>query len=217
LPKPARKPLVIAVDGPAAAGKGTLARRLAAHFGLRHLDSGALYRALALLVLEGCGDTENLEQALAAVPSLASADLADPALREERVAQAASRLAARPEVRSALLGLQRRIAAEPPGAVIDGRDIGTVVCPEAPVKLFLDAAPETRACRRLKELQERGVEGIEERVLEEMKDRDRRDRERAVAPLVPAPDAFRIDTTGLDADAVFKTALCFVEDKIARL
>lgn len=210
-------PLVIAIDGPAAAGKGTLARRLAAHFGLNYLDSGSLYRAVGLAVLEAGGDPADPGDALDATRALDPARLSDPALKEDRVAQAASQVAAIPAVRQALLAFQRRVAATPPGAVIDGRDIGTVVCPDATVKIFLDAGLETRALRRLKELQERGAEGIHGRVLQEMRDRDSRDSRREVSPLTPAPDAFRIDTTELDADAVFRAALSAVEEKLARL
>lgn len=214
---PKAAPLVIAIDGPAAAGKGTLARKLAAHYGLNYLDSGSLYRAVAQAVLNAGGDPANPEDAIPAALALDPESLADPGLRAERVAEAASEVAAIPGVRKALLAFQRKVAATPPGAVIDGRDIGTVVCPGAPVKLYLEADLKTRALRRLKELQERGAESIEERVLQEMRDRDRRDSRRETSPLAAAPDALCIDTTKLDADAVFEAALSFVEEKIARL
>ncbi len=202
---------IIAIDGPAAAGKGTLARHLARHFGLIHLDSGALYRAVAARVLRAGGDPASPDDALAAAKELGPADLDDPALRNEETGQAASRVAAIPTVRAALLTYQRKVAETPPGAVIDGRDIGTVVCPDADVKFFVTASLEARAGRRLKELQDRGAKSIHSRLLREMEERDRRDAERAVAPLKPAEDAKEIDTTDLDADAVFQTALSHIE------
>ncbi len=195
---------MIAIDGPAASGKGTLARRLAAHFGLRHLDTGLLYRAVGLRA-----ETEGMDPAEAA-RALRLADLAVPALREERAAQAASRVAVIPAVREALRVLQRGFAAEPPGAVLDGRDIGTVVFPEAKVKLFVDATAEARARRRHEELLGRGVASIYSRVLQDMRERDARDRGRAVAPLEPAPDALVIDSSTLDAEDVFGLAVAHI-------
>lgn len=203
--------LVIAVDGPAASGKGTLARRLAAYCGLAHLDSGALYRAVAVRVLRAGGDPGNVADAIAAAQGLEAGDLEDPALREEITGQAASKVAAVPQVRAALLDYQRAVAATPPGAVIDGRDIGTVVCPDAALKFFLTARLEARVARRLKELQDRGAKSIHTALEREMEERDRRDAERAVAPLKPADDAIEIDTTDLDADGVFQAALSYVE------
>ncbi len=200
----AQRATVIAIDGPAASGKGTLARRLAAHFGLRHLDTGLLYRAVGLRA-----ETEGMDPAEAA-RALRLADLAVPALREERAAQAASRVAVIPAVREALRVLQRGFAAEPPGAVLDGRDIGTVVFPEAKVKLFVDATPEARARRRHEELLGRGVASIYSRVLQDMRERDARDRGRAVAPLEPAPDALVIDSSTLDAEDVFGLAVAHI-------
>ncbi len=203
--------MTIAIDGPSAAGKGTLARRIAAHFGLAYLDSGLLYRAVGLRVLRQGGDPADPDIATAAAQGVAAADLDDPELRGDATAAAASKAAAIPSVRAALLDFQRDFAAHPPGgakgAVLDGRDIGTVVCPDAQHKLFVHASPEERAGRRLKELRESGVETIHSRVLREMRDRDARDRDRAVAPLVPAEDAVVLDTTGLDPDAVFAAAL----------
>jgi cytidylate kinase len=195
---------VIAVDGPAASGKGTLARRLAARYGLRHLDTGMIYRAVGLKVLR-----EGLDP-VAAARAVTLADLDRPELRSEEVAQAASKVAAIPEVRTALRALQRRFAETPPGAVLDGRDIGTVVFPDAGAKIFIDAGLEMRAERRHRELLERGVASIYSRVLQDMKDRDARDRDRAVAPLTPAKDAFVIDSSKLDADGVFALAVAHI-------
>jgi cytidylate kinase len=197
-------PIVIAVDGPAASGKGTLARRLAAHYGLHHLDTGLLYRAVGLRALREAMDP------LAAAEALTLADLAEPALREDSAAQAASRVAVIPAVREALRGLQRRFAGEPPGAVLDGRDIGTVVFPDAPIKIYVDATPEARAQRRHEELREMGLASIYSRVLQDMKERDARDRGRAVAPLTLAKDALVIDSSELDADQVFAEALAYI-------
>lgn len=213
-------PFVIAVDGPSAAGKGTLARRLAAHYGFAFLDTGLLYRAVAQRLLRAGQDPQDPEAAAAAAARITPADLDDPGLRDEAVAQAASKVAAIPEVRQRLLGLQREFAARPPavsgegpapGIVMDGRDIGTVVCPTADVKIFVTASLEERARRRHKELLERGEKTIYARVLQDMKDRDSRDSGRAAAPLVPAADALVIDSTALDADAAFAAALALVE------
>jgi cytidylate kinase len=195
---------VIAVDGPAASGKGTLARRLAAHYGLRHLDTGLVYRAVGLKVLR-----QGLDP-VAAAGAVTLADLDRLELRGEEVGEAASKVAAMPEVRTALRALQRRFAEAPPGAVLDGRDIGTVVFPDARAKIFVDASPQVRAGRRHKELLERGVASIYSRVLQDMKDRDARDRDRAVAPLTPAKDAFVIDSSKLDADGVFALAVAHI-------
>jgi CMP/dCMP kinase len=203
-------PFIVAIDGPAASGKGTLARRLAEHFGLAHLDTGKLYRATASLVLAAGGDPADPAAATEAARRVDPARLADPALLTEEVAQASSIVAAISAVRAALLDRQRDFAAHPPppfrGAVLDGRDIGTAVCPDATVKLFVTASPETRAERRLRELRERGATVIYGDVLQDMKERDARDSERRVAPLAAAPDAVTIDTTGLDADQVFGLA-----------
>ena len=210
------KPFIVAIDGPAASGKGTLARRLAERFGLAHLDTGKLYRAAAFLVLEAGGDPADAKAAIAAARRVAPAMLSDPRLLGEPVAQASSVVAAIPEVRTALLELQREFAAHPPppsrGAVLDGRDIGTAVCPEASVKLFVTASPEARAARRLRELRGRGAAAIYGDVLQDMKERDARDSRRRVAPLAAAPDAVIIDTTRLDADQVLEQA----SDIIAR-
>ena len=208
-------PLVIAVDGPAAAGKGTLARGLAAHYGLRHLDTGSLYRATALRVLRSGGDPEREAEAAAAANGITDDDLNDPALRAEDVGQAASVVAAHGAVRQALLDYQRAFAARPPGAVLDGRDIGTVVCPDARVKFYLEATAEVRAARRLCELRSRGVESIESRVLDEIIARDARDRRRSAAPLKPAANACRIDTSALGPDEVFERAVAVVDSRLS--
>ena len=207
---------VVAIDGPAASGKGTLARRLAERFGLAHLDTGKLYRAAALLALEGGADPADPAAAEAAARRVAATLLADPRLLGETVATASSIVAAIPEVRAALLAFQRDFAAHPPaparGAVLDGRDIGTAVCPNATVKLFVTASPRARAARRLKELRQRGAAAIYDHVLQDMKERDARDSRRRVAPLAAAPDAVTIDTTTLGPDQVYETA----SDLIAR-
>jgi cytidylate kinase len=204
----AERRFVVAIDGPAASGKGTLARRLAERFGLAHLDTGKLYRAAALLALEAGADPADPSAAAAAARRVEARRLDDPRLGGETVAAAASVVAANPAVRRALLALQRDFAAHPPaparGAVLDGRDIGSVVCPAAAVKLFIDASPEERARRRVEELRERGMPAIYEDVLQDLKERDARDSGRRTAPLKPASGAHRIDTTQLDADAVFE-------------
>ena len=214
MPQSEPAPLVIAVDGPAAAGKGTLGRRLAAHYGLRHLDTGVLYRATALRLLRAGGDPAREAEAADAARTVTEADLDDPALRSEEVGQAASMVAAHGAVRGALLDYQRSFAAEPPGAVLDGRDIGTVVCSDAQVKIYLEASADVRARRRLCELRSRGVEGIESRVLDEIIARDVRDSRRSAAPLKPAADASRIDTTALGPDDVFEQAVAIVDSRL---
>ena len=205
-------PMVIAIDGPAAAGKGTLARKLARHFGLAYLDSGLLYRAAASRLLRAGGD--GADAAAAAARALEPGDLEAPGLREEKTAKAASEIAAFPEVRRALIAYQRRFAADPPGrakgAVIDGRDIGTVVCPEATHKLFVTASLEVRASRRLKELREQQIEAEREDIEREMRSRDERDEGRAVAPLRRARDAYLLDTTNLDIDSAFQAAKAYI-------
>ena len=209
--------MIIAIDGPAAAGKGTLARRLADHLNLAYLDTGLLYRATGLGVLRAGADPEDPVAAESAARKLSPEHLQDPELREDTTAQAASKVAAVPGVRAALLDFQRAFAKNPPkgrrGAVLDGRDIGTVVCPHADVKLFVVASVEARAQRRLKELRERGLDAIETRVLQDMKERDARDSGRDVAPLVSADDALTLDTTEMDPDAVFAAALAHIDGK----
>jgi cytidylate kinase len=201
---------IVAIDGPAASGKGTLARRLAERFGFAHLDTGKLYRATAALVLHDGGDPRDAAIAAAAAERVDLSRLGDPVLLTEKVAQAASVVAAIAAVRAALLDRQRGFAMHPPapakGAVLDGRDIGTVVCPEAAVKLFVTASVEERARRRAKELRQSGAAAIYDAVLQDMKERDARDSLRRVAPLAAAPAAVIIDTTGLDPDQVLDRA-----------
>ena len=208
-------PLVIAIDGPAASGKGTLARRLARRFDLAHLDTGALYRAVGRDVLAAGLDPADADAAARAARALAPAGLAEARLRDEDVGRAASVVAAHPAVRAALLDFQRRFAAHPPdgrpGAVLDGRDIGTVVCPDAPLKLYITASVAARAERRRKELAQRGGTGSFEAVLSDLQARDARDSGREAAPLAPAADAVLIDTTSLDAEAVYARAAALVE------
>jgi cytidylate kinase len=205
------KTRVIAIDGPAASGKGTLARRLAQHLGYAYLDSGLLYRAAGARTIDAGGDPSDPVAAVAAARVLAVEDLERRDLRGDEAAVAASKVAAIPSVRQALLAFQRDFITHPPaaaaGAVVDGRDIGTVVWPDADVKLFVSASVEVRARRRLKELRERGLEAIHSRVLRDMKERDARDTGRTVAPLEPAEDAYVIDTSDLDPDGVFAAAL----------
>jgi cytidylate kinase len=209
---------VIAVDGPAASGKGTLARRLAQHYGFAHLDSGRLYRAVALRCLRGRIDPGDEAAAAAEARRITPEDLDHPDLRTEATSAAASRVAALPAVRAALVDYQRRFAAHPPdgarGAVIDGRDIGTVICPRAAVKLFVTASVEERARRRHKELLGLGVAAIYPAVLRDLRDRDARDTARSVAPLVQAADAFLLDTTSMDADAAFAAALAYAKSRL---
>ncbi len=203
--------MIIAIDGPGAAGKGTLARRLAEALDLAYLDTGLLYRTVAAKVLAAGGDPATPEVAEAAARSATFMDLNRPDLREEAVGQGASQVAAIPGVRAALLDLQRRFARQPPegkrGVVLDGRDIGTVVCPDANVKLFVTASLETRAARRQKELRARGEASIYARVKQEMQERDARDSARATAPLKPASDAVVLDTSEMDADGAFRAAM----------
>ena len=201
------KPLLIAIDGPAASGKGTLAKRLAAHFKLPHLDTGLLYRAV------GWSAAHTSLTPADAAAALKAADLDNPALRTDEAGQAASKVAAIPEVRTNLLKFQKEFAHQASGAVLDGRDIGTVICPDAPVKLFVTASLEARVERRYQELRARGADTIKPRVLAEMAERDRRDSERAAAPLKAAPDAYHLDTSDMDADAAFAAALAFIASK----
>ena len=206
--------MIIAIDGPAASGKGTLARRLARHYGLAYLDTGMIYRAVGAATLAAGGDPGDPAAATQAAEALDPADLERPDLRGEAAGAAASKAAAIPGVRAALLDFQRRFAAAPPGAVLDGRDIGTVVCPDADAKIYLVASAEVRAGRRLKELQERGQQAIYAAVLRDLRARDERDSGRDVAPLKPAEDAIRLDTDDLDADAAFERAVEAIDRKV---
>lgn len=210
--------LIIAVDGPAAAGKGTLSRRLAAEYKLAHLDTGALYRATARDVLAAGIDPTDADAAAAIATRLDPATLGDPALRSEAVGRTASIVSAHPAVRAALLEYQRNFAYHPPegteGAVLDGRDIGTVVCPQATVKLFVTASLEARSNRRLRELEAAGGPVDAAAVLADMQARDERDSSRSASPLKPATDAVVLDTSGLDADEAFGAAVSIVRARI---
>lgn len=215
-------PITIAIDGPSASGKGTLARRLARHFDLAYLDTGLLYRAVGLKLLRTGGDPTQVEAAAKVAQTLDPASLAtlseDPALRDEAASVAASQVAAIPAVRAALLKFQQDFAAAPPdgkkGAVLDGRDIGTVIAPAAPVKIFVTADTAARAVRRYKELRQRGEDVKECAVLADLQARDKRDAERATAPTKPADDAVLLDTTSLTADEAFAAALAIVGTKL---
>ncbi|HET7336206.1 MAG TPA: (d)CMP kinase [Rhizomicrobium sp.] len=210
--------IVIAVDGTAASGKGTLAKKLARHFGFPHLDSGALYRLTALAVLENGGDPANEAEAVRGAKSIDLNRAGDPAIRTDAVGAAASKVAAIGPVRAALLDFQRSFLAHPPGgsdgAVMDGRDIGTVICPTAAAKLFVDAKPELRAHRRWLELQNMGIKRPEPEILAELNARDAADRSRKLSPLRPADDAALLDTSDLDIDAAFAAALALVKTRV---
>lgn len=209
---------VIAIDGPAASGKGTLARRLAQHLGFAYLDTGALYRAVGKAVRDGGGNPELESDAVFAAQNLAQSlkpeDLQNPALRTDEAGQDASKVAKYPQVRAALLQFQKDFAASPPegiaGVVMDGRDIGTVICPDADVKLFVTATPEARSKRRYLEQSAKGLKTSMEAVVADMKERDTRDSGRDTAPLKPADDAHILDTSTMDADAAFAAALAIV-------
>jgi CMP/dCMP kinase len=203
--------MIIAIDGPAASGKGTLGKCIAAHYGLAHLDTGKLYRAVARDTLAKGGDPSDADAALAAAIALDLKTLADPALIDGRLGEAASLVARHPEVREALLAYQRSFARAKPGAVLDGRDIGTVICPDAEVKLFVTATPEERARRRFLELKRAGMAVSEEDVLADIRRRDERDKRRATAPLARAQDAVLLDTTNLDIDAAFRAAIDLID------
>lgn len=204
--------MIIAVDGPAAAGKGTLARRLAAALGLPYLDTGLLYRAVGRRVLDAGADPRDAAVALREAQALRAQDLDRTDLRGPIADMAASAVAAMPDVRAALLDFQRRFGREQ-GAVMDGRDIGTVIFPQAQAKLFVTASPEVRADRRLRELQGRGVAADHAQVLAEIRDRDAQDANRPVAPLKPAADALLLDTSALDADAAFTAAMALLKTR----
>ena len=203
--------MIIAIDGPAASGKGTLAKRLAAHFGLPHLDTGLLYRAVARALIDAGDPLADEDAATRAALALEPSSLDDPRLRGAPMGEAASIVSAFQPVRDALLAFQRGFAGQAAGAVLDGRDIGTVVCPLADVKLFITAAPEERARRRHLELLERGEIAEFTTILEDIRRRDERDRTRSTAPLRIADDALVLDTTNLDPEAAFRAALDLVE------
>ena len=208
------RPVVIAVDGPAASGKGTLSNSLANHFDFARLDTGLIYRALGLKVLGDGTDASDKQKVILLANQLSFDDLNQENLRSEKVGAVASRVSAIPDVRAVLLKFQRDFAAHPPaeksGVVLDGRDIGTIVCPNANFKIFLIADKDVRATRRFKELQERGLRVIYSQILRDMVDRDARDSLRSVAPLEPAKDAFVLDTSKLSVDATFAAVLRYI-------
>lgn len=208
------RPLVIAVDGPAASGKGTIARALARHYGLPHMDTGLLYRAVALNLWRWGGDPGQEFEALRACDEL-NLDSGDPELRSEPVSKIASAVSAYPGVRAALLERQQEFARQDGGAVLDGRDIGTVIAPDATVKLFVTATPEVRAERRLRELEARGMHARFDDVLADIRARDERDTHRDAAPLKQAQDAILLDTSDLDVDAAIAKAIQLVEERLS--
>jgi CMP/dCMP kinase len=203
--------MIIAIDGPAASGKGTLAKRLARHYGLRHLDTGVIYRAVAKAMLDAGVELTDEARAAAAAMALDPETFGDPALKSQKVGDAASVVSAFPRVREALVNFQRQFAAEPPGAVLDGRDIGTVICPEADVKIFVVADPKVRAHRRTLEAQGRGEEADEGVILADILKRDERDQNRATAPLKAAPDAHLLDNSHLDIESGVRAAIDIIE------
>ena len=203
--------MIIAIDGPAASGKGTLGKRLAAHYGLRHLDTGLIYRAVAKALLDAERKPDDVAAAVAAAKALDPARFDEIALKAHGVSEAASIVSAIPEVRAALVAFQRDFAAKPPGAVLDGRDIGTVICPNADVKIFVTATPQARARRRSAEYRAQGSPVDEAMVLADIVKRDERDQNRAAAPLKQAKDAHLLDTTHLDIDAAIRAAIDIVE------
>ncbi len=203
--------MIIAIDGPAASGKGTLGKRLASHYGLRHLDTGLIYRAVAMALLDAGHSPGNRARAVAAAEALDPGRFDERALKSQAVGEAASLVSAIPEVRGALLAFQRNFGRAPPGAVLDGRDIGTVIFPDADVKIFVTAMPEVRARRRALELQAAGGALNESEVLADILRRDERDSNREAAPLKAAPDAHMLDTTALNVDAAVEAAIAIVE------
>ena len=207
--------MIIALDGPAASGKGTLARRLAAHYGLPHLDTGLLYRATARALMVAGERLDDERRAVEAARGLALMDFDEDSLRGREMGEAASVVGAIPAVREALLEMQRSFASRPEGAVLDGRDIGTIICPQAQVKIFVTASPETRANRRALELARRGEKVDYAAVLEDIRKRDERDSQRSSAPLLAAADAVTLDTTALDIEGVVKAALSIVAERTA--
>ena len=199
--------MIIAIDGPAASGKGTLGKKLAAHYGFRHLDTGLLYRAVAKALLDDGHEPGDEFRAVDAAKAIDPARFDEAALKRYEVGEAASVVSAIPGVRAALFNFQQEFAAAPPGAVLDGRDIGTVICPNAEVKIFVTAGPEVRARRRALELRGRGEIASETEILSDIIRRDERDRSRTTAPLMQAPDAYLLDTSALDIEGAFAAAL----------
>jgi cytidylate kinase len=203
--------MIIAIDGPAASGKGTLGKRLAHHYGYRHLDTGVIYRAVAYAMIEAGAELDNEVLAVAAALELDPEKFGNPILKTQKVGDAASVVSAIPKVREVLVNFQRQFAADPPGAVLDGRDIGTVICPDADVKIFVVADPRVRARRRTLEARSRGEDADEQAVLADIIKRDERDQNRAIAPLRPAPDAHTLDNSNLDIEAGVRAAIAIVE------
>lgn len=203
--------MIIAIDGPAASGKGTLGKRLAAHYGLRHLDTGLIYRAVAKALLDGGRRPDDVAAAVAAAKALDPVCFDEAVLKSHAVGEAASVVSAIPELRAALIAFQRDFAAKPPGAVLDGRDIGTVICPHADVKIFVTATPAVRASRRAAEYRAQGLTINQTMVLADIMKRDERDQNRTAAPLKQAQDAHLLDTTHLDIDAAIRAAIDIVE------
>ncbi|WP_024514877.1 (d)CMP kinase [Bradyrhizobium sp. Tv2a-2] len=203
--------MIIAIDGPAASGKGTLARKLAQHYGYRHLDTGVIYRAVGYALLQAGADLRDEALAVRAAMELDPDTFGNPALKSQKAGEAASVVSAIPRVREVLLDFQRRFAATPPGAVLDGRDIGTVICPDAEVKIFVVADAKVRAHRRALEAKSRGEEADEAKILADIIQRDERDRTRASAPLKQAADAYLLDNTNLDIEAGVRAAIDIVE------
>jgi len=203
--------VIIAIDGPAASGKGTLGKRLAAHYGLRHLDTGLLYRAVAKAMLDGGHGLDEVARAVTVARGLDPARFDEAVLKTHALGDAASVVSAIPQVRAALLALQRDFVAAPPGAVLDGRDIGTVICPDADVKIFVTAAPEVRARRRAAEMRAGGARVDDQAVLADILRRDQRDSSRSAAPLLQAPGAVMLDTTDLDIGGAVNAAIAIVE------
>ena len=208
--------MIIAIDGPAASGKGTLGKRLALHYGYRHLDTGVIYRAVAKTLLDQGFELTDEVQAVAVAMTLDPAKFEDPELKAQRIGDAASVVSAIPSVREALVSFQRAFAADPPGAVLDGRDIGTVICPNADVKIFVVADPKVRALRRTLEARGRGEAADEALVLADIIRRDERDRNRAAAPLKAAADAHVLDNSNLDIEGGVRAAIAIVEAVRAR-
>jgi len=209
--------IVIAVDGTAASGKGTLAKKLAAHFGFHHLDSGSLYRLTALGVIDAGGDPNNEADAVRAARAIDPSKAGELRIRSAEIGKTASLVSVFPPLRAALLDYQRSFARREPGAVIDGRDIGTVICPDATAKLFVDASPDVRAHRRWLELKGYGQAPDEAQILKEIRERDERDTNRAISPQKPANDAALLDTSHLGIDAAFAAALALVQPKVEAL
>ncbi len=203
--------MIIAIDGPAASGKGTLGKRLAAHYGFRHLDTGLIYRAVAKAMLDSGHPLDDENLATATATALDAGQLGDPALKTDAIGQAASMISGFPGVRAALFDFQRDFASHPPGAVLDGRDIGTVICPQAEAKIFVVAAPEVRARRRMLEAVARGEAVDEAAILADIRKRDERDSNRAAAPLKAADDAHLLDTSQLDIESAVRAAIAIVE------